>query len=320
MVRRKLQEFFFSIRIAWLKYWTLQRRFVFDNTSVSFRRALTYFVVVLCVIYFVIGLPILSVSIYGKKAEGFSLSVASTIYPLPVATVGGEVILLKPYADRLAYLKFFSQQTQQQIPGAQELRRQVVDKLVDESIIRQWANREGITVTRDDIDAAYQKIVQDRGSESDVRTVLSQLYNLSETEFKRLIPDLLYREKVERILLQRVNVRHILVSSESTAKQVHQEATPENFPEKAKQFSEDKATRDTNGDLGLFDRCRAEKLAPELAQAFFTLEPGKVSEPIKTQYGYHIIYITEKTGNEQKCFDEWLQDRRSKTKVRKFLY
>jgi foldase protein PrsA len=308
-----------NIRIAWLRYWALQRRFVFDHTTVSFRKALLVFVSVLLAIYFVIGLPILGYMIYSKKAEGISLSLASTLYPFPVATVGGEIILLKPYSDRLNYLKFFSKQTQQSLPAENDLRTQVVDKLVDEAVIRQWANKAGIVVTNDDIQATYDKIVKDRGSETDVTTVLSQLYNLSPSEFKRLIPDLLYREKIQKQLIEQVHVKHILVSNEALAKRLVAEATAANFDAEAKQYSEDKTTRDNGGDLGFFDRDRANQLAPELVAPFFSTAAGSVAGPIKTKYGYHVIIVTEKTGTEQKTFDQWLDEKRAATKVRKFL-
>ncbi len=307
------------IKIAWIKYWALQRRFTVDQTSMSFRRAVVIFVSIILLIYFVIGLPVLGYMVYAKHAEGVPLAVASTLYPFPVATVGNDTILLKPFSDRLAYLKFFSKQTQQSLPSAGDLRQQVIDKLIDESVIRQWANKEGITVTNQDINATYDKIIKDKGSEGDVKTVLSQLYNLNDKEFKRLIPDLLYREKIETNLLERVHVRHILLPSEDVAKKVRGEVDFTNFNDKAKQYSQDKTTRDAGGDLGFFDRAKAEKLSPELAKVMFELQASQISGPIKTQYGYHLIWVVEKTGKEKKTFEEWLTDKRAQTKIRRFL-
>ncbi|HEY1074169.1 MAG TPA: peptidylprolyl isomerase [Patescibacteria group bacterium] len=316
---QKIKNSLTSIRIAWIKYWALQRRFAFDNEPMSFRKAFVLFISGILAIYFLIGLPVLGYMIYVRNSEGVPLAIASALYPFPVATVGGDVILLKPYSDRLAYLKFFSKQTQQALPEGDALRKQVIDKLIDEAVIRQWAEKEGISVTRDDINAAYDKIIQDRGSESDVKTVLSQLYNLNDAEFKRLIPDLLYREKIERSLLERVRIKHILVSTETLAKKVKSEVTPENFDEQAKKYSEDKATRDAGGDLGYFDRARAEKLAPELAQVFWDLPTGQVSDPIKTAFGYHILVVTERSGKERKTFAQWLDEKRGQTKIRRLL-
>ncbi len=320
----KIVQKFFSdritaIRIAWIKYWALQRRFTIEHTTVSFRRALFFFVVVLLLVYFVIGLPILGYMVYGKKSDQLPLSLASTLYPFPIATVGQDVILLKPYSDRLHYLTFFAKQTQQTLPSSDDLRNQVVTKLIDEAVVRQWANKEGIVVTKEDIDAAYAKIVKDRGSEGDVQTVLSQLYNLSDVEFKRLIPDLLYREKVERTIIEQVQVSHILVSSETLAKKIRGEVDATNFSEKAKQYSEDKTTRDTGGELGSFDHGRSEKLDPALAKVFFELQPGQISDPIKTQYGYHLVFLVSKSGSVPMTFDQWLEQKRGQTKIHRFL-
>lgn len=285
----------------------------------GFRRAFTLFVTFLLAVYFIIGLPVFGYYVYFKKSNGLPLAIASTLYPFPVATVGGEVILLKPYYDRLTYIQTFNSRTQQTVPSGEQLRQQVITKLIDEAVTRTWANKEGITVSSDDIDSAYNKIVQDKGSETDVQTVLSQLYDLSDTEFKRLIPDLLYQEKVETTLLERVHVKHILVSSQQDADKVKSEVTAENFNEKAKQYSEDKATRDNGGDLGFFDHEGAKKLDPELEKAFFAMKAGDISSPVKSAYGYHIVHVVDRTGTTPLSFSAWLAEKRTNTKIYRFL-
>jgi parvulin-like peptidyl-prolyl isomerase len=318
-IQRFVSQLKTRVRISWIKHWALQRRFAIDRSSMSLRRALTLFIGAILVIYFVIGLPILGYMIYAKRSGGVPLALASTLYPFPVALVGNDTILLKPFSDRLNYLKFFSKQTQQQLPSETDLRHQVIDKLVDEAVIRQWANKEGITVTNKDIDATYDKIVKDKGNEGDVKTVLSQLYNLNDKEFKRLIPDLLYREKIEEKLLVRFHIRHILVTTEADAKKVKDEANAENFGEKAKQYSQDKTTRDQGGDLGFFDKATAEKISGDFAKLMYDTQPGSIGGPVKTQYGYHVVFVQEKTGKEDKSFEQWLNEKRAKTKIRKFL-
>lgn len=307
------------VRLIWIKYWTLQRNGHFDFSTLSFRRALGMFVTFLLGLYFLVGLPLFGYYVYVKKSDGLMLTIASNLYPFPVATVGSEIVLLKPYHDRLTYIKFFGKQTGQPVPQGEALRAQVTTKLIDEAITRTWANREGIDISRHDIDAAYQKIIKDKGSEGDVKTVLSKLYNLSDAQFKRLIPDLLYREKVETKILERAHVKHILVSSESQAKKIKGEVTPENFGDKAKQYSEDKTTKESGGDLGFFDHMSAAKLDKELEKAFFSLEVNKVSDPIKSVYGYHLLLLVEKTGNQPVSFSQWLDVRRAETKVYRFL-
>ncbi len=59
----------------------------------------------------------------------------------------------------------------------------------------------------------------------------------------------------------------------------------------AKELSSDPGSKDSGGDLGFFERGR---MVPEFEQAAFALEPGAVSEPVKTSFGYHLIRVEER--------------------------
>lgn len=62
---------------------------------------------------------------------------------------------------------------------------------------------------------------------------------------------------------------------------------------KAKFYSEDPGSAENCGELGFMKR---EDLVPEFSAAAFSLEPKQISEPVKTQYGYHIIELLDKRG------------------------
>jgi foldase protein PrsA len=62
--------------------------------------------------------------------------------------------------------------------------------------------------------------------------------------------------------------------------------TGEKFGKMARQFSIDSGSAKRDGSLGYFGRG---KMVKEFENAAFTLQAGQISEPIKTQYGYHII-------------------------------
>ncbi|MCJ8275504.1 MAG: peptidylprolyl isomerase, partial [Bdellovibrionales bacterium] len=64
-----------------------------------------------------------------------------------------------------------------------------------------------------------------------------------------------------------------------------------NFSEMAKKYSDDPGSKTRGGDLGFFTRGR---MVPAFEKASFDGEIGKISEPVKTKFGYHIILVDEK--------------------------
>ncbi len=73
------------------------------------------------------------------------------------------------------------------------------------------------------------------------------------------------------------------------------------FAELAQKFSEDPGTRDNGGDLDYFGRGR---MVPEFETAAFALEPGQVSDLVRTQYGFHIIRLVDKKTAVTRPFEE----------------
>ena len=97
-----------------------------------------------------------------------------------------------------------------------------------------------------------------------------------------------------------VRTRHILVGSEDEAKQIAERLKKgEDFAALAKEKSKD--TTAVGGELGFFTRGRMIK---EFEDAAFALEVGKISEPVQTQFGWHIIKVEEKRERPLPSFDE----------------
>lgn len=98
-----------------------------------------------------------------------------------------------------------------------------------------------------------------------------------------------------------VRASHILVDNEIEAKRIYNEINEGmSFEEAAKKYS-NCPSKSNGGDLGYFTRGR---MVPEFENAAFGLEIGKVSSPVKSQFGYHLIKVTDKKPAEQKSFDE----------------
>ena len=111
-----------------------------------------------------------------------------------------------------------------------------------------------------------------------------------------------------------VRARHILILSDAKASAEDQAKAKakieeiaqrikagEDFGEVAKEISEDPGSAPQGGELGWFAHGQ---MVPEFDKASFALNPGELSEPVKTQFGWHLIQLEEKKAAGQKPLDE----------------
>lgn len=106
-----------------------------------------------------------------------------------------------------------------------------------------------------------------------------------------------------------VNARHILVSTEDLARELHDRATGgSDFAQLARSNSIDQVTAPTGGELGWFTQ---DQMVTPFSDAAFSLEPGQVSEPIQTQFGWHIIQV-EDTAEDRPLTDAQYQGAQEK--------
>ena len=90
-----------------------------------------------------------------------------------------------------------------------------------------------------------------------------------------------------------VKASHILVDKKKEAKEIRKKISSGDisFSEAAKKFSNCPSGK-KGGDLGFFGKG---KMVPPFEKAVFNMEEGEVSDPVRTQFGYHII---KKTGEK----------------------
>jgi peptidyl-prolyl cis-trans isomerase C len=100
-----------------------------------------------------------------------------------------------------------------------------------------------------------------------------------------------------------IRASHILVKDENTAKEILEQvkADPSKFADIAKEKSIDKTSGAKGGDLGMFGQGR---MVPEFERAAFALKPNEISDVVKTQYGYHIIMVTDRKEGERRPFEQ----------------
>lgn len=91
---------------------------------------------------------------------------------------------------------------------------------------------------------------------------------------------------------QQVKASHILVQTEGEAKKIREDiyAGQTTFPMAARKYSSCPSGAN-GGDLGYFGKGQ---MVPEFEKAAFETPVGKISEPVKTQFGWHLIYVTDK--------------------------
>lgn len=105
---------------------------------------------------------------------------------------------------------------------------------------------------------------------------------------------------------EEVRARHILVKTEADAKALAKKLKKgEDFAAVAKEKSEDKASGASGGDLGWFT---ADRMTPEFSKAAFALKKGEVSDPVKTDFGWHIIKLEERRTTPAPTFDMLKED------------
>jgi peptidyl-prolyl cis-trans isomerase C len=111
-----------------------------------------------------------------------------------------------------------------------------------------------------------------------------------------------------------VKASHILFmvnkdDSEEVAKQKEQAAVKaaarakkgEDFNKLAKELSEEPGAKETGGDLGYFSK---DRMVPEFATAAFSQKTGEIGKPVKTQFGWHVIKVTDKKPAGTTPFEE----------------
>ena len=101
---------------------------------------------------------------------------------------------------------------------------------------------------------------------------------------------------------QEVHARHILVETEDEAKAIEAELKKgADFATLAKEKSKDPGGAADGGDLGFFTK---DQMVPEFSAVAFSLEPGKISDPVKSQFGWHVIKVEEKRNRKAPDFEQ----------------
>src|SRR5690606_23304099 len=117
---------------------------------------------------------------------------------------------------------------------------------------------------------------------------------------------------------EEVKAYHILIKGDDDKalkkiKEIKAKVTPANFKSIASKETEDPSGLKKEGTLGWFAPGR---MVPEFDKVAFSQKKGTISEPVKTQFGYHLIYVEDKKAAVTKTFDQ-VKDQIAEENVRK---
>jgi peptidyl-prolyl cis-trans isomerase D len=174
-----------------------------------------------------------------------------------------------------------------------------------------------ITPDEAEIKAAYEKN-KSRYQVPEKRLVRYGLIDLNQLRQTAQISDdelkAQYQQNIQQYQVpNRVHVQHILLmtvgKTDAEVEEIRQKAEDilkqakkgAKFEDLAKKYSEDPGTKDKGGDLGWLTQGQT---VPEFEKTAFGLEKGKISDLVKTQYGFHIIKVLDKETAHTKPFDE----------------
>lgn len=203
---------------------------------------------------------------------------------------------------------------------------QTLNMLVREQIAQKEAEKLKVTVTKEQLDEAFEELKAQYGSEEAFKQAM-ETYNVTEEDIKKdMESDLL----LENVLKKQVKVTeeemktyfeenqsqfdesdqvkasHILVETEKEAKDLIKQLNDgADFAELAKKHSKDTGSAIEGGSLGFFGKG---EMTASFEQVAFSLEVGKISEPVESEYGFHVIKVEEKKEGKKATFENSKKD------------
>ena len=224
---------------------------------------------------------------------------------------------------------------------ASSLRREVLERLIDDELILQQAAELKLTVTSDQVDSSIAEIKKQNNIDDDQLREALRAQGMSMANYRADLKRQLLRFRVLNIAVgSRVNVsdeevkayyerhmkgsantqvrashifvaipdgadRAIVAEKQAQANKILERAKTEDFAKLAREVSDDAATRAEGGDLGFFGKDMLPKPIEELV---FAMKPGEVRGPVRADRGFHVIKLVDRKIKDAKPLDDVKDD------------
>ena len=254
-----------------------------------------------------------------------------------LATVNGEEITWAEYEPEITQALYSVTESYQvdwnqadNIALLSEFQDQILDTMVQRTLLRQLAPKEGIELTDEEVltyVGEQKQAILDSGGYASWEDFTARA-GISDEYFSLLMRDNLLVERLTEARApakeeEQVHARHILVKDEATGNSVLERlAAGEDFAALAAELSEDTGSKGGGGDLGWFPKGA---MVPEFEEAAFSLEVGETSGLVQSDYGYHIIEVLEKglheldestyAARQDEAFATWMEEARAAAEI-----
>ena len=198
-----------------------------------------------------------------------------------IATIDGEKITVQDFNSELNKIPV----NMKMLLASQNGKKDFLNRLIEKRLLLKEARKENV-----DKDKEFQDRLADIRDQLMIQSLLAKKIN-TEVKFSDADLQKYYDEHKEEFKRDReIQTRQIVVKTEQEAKEIESRiAKGEDFADLARRFSVDPSAKATGGDIGYHPKGT---LIPEYEAAAFGLtKVGQVSQPVKTQIGYHIIKL-----------------------------
>jgi parvulin-like peptidyl-prolyl isomerase len=245
--------------------------------------------------------------VFGTCAVFAAISLNAAV----IATVNGQDVTDE---DASLLLRQFPGVNYETLPD--DTKQQILDQVIDRKLLMSNAVNSGIEKDKEFVDT-LEKIKNEIALEIWMKKEFDKV-KISDSAVKKF-----YNENPSMFLQpERLKASHILVKTEDEAKKTIKElaslkgkAMTDKFAEFAK--SNPDQTSQTGGDLGWIGK--NDPFVVEFKNAAFALKKGEISKsPVKTDFGYHVIYVEDKLAEKKLSFDEVKDQIENKLKNEEF--
>lgn len=258
---------------------------------------------ILIIIFCLTTLIVFGVGIYKFNWNDKFTNKLITYIPYPAAMVDNRIISWSDYRDDIKAMEIFVESEEGKASGLtkenlKDMGKSILGRQIEYKIINQLAEKYDAKVTNTDIDLEFQTMTQASGQREDIVGTIKKLYGWTLDEFKEKVlkPQIQYNKLYEKystdINIDRDNKSKIEEEARKKAEKALVKVNAgEDFAKVAEEYSEDYTSAANGGDLGFISRGQ---MVASFEEAAFSLEPGQVSNLVRTNFGYHIIKLEEK--------------------------